>query len=233
MWHCHPTNGSKVNRTEQEEHLWAVERCWQQSTQLERSGFLTAGTPLPLWLNLRNEGQLQCGGKKGKMHFGLLQDGQDRAPPDLTKGGKRRVSGVKSISDGVVALSLFTLPPWRTACCQICFIFKDCHWDNNDHTWFYYLNNTLRIIGLDLQSSFWERKEMCWRTEGKKAFSLVHVVQSTKHQLPAISSQLGTNVLVWLVKLILLAGFLINDTQTKNGEKLCEHILIRSKKKYH
>lgn len=37
-------------------------------------------------------------------------------------------------------------------------------------------------------------------------------------------------VLVWLVKLILLAGLQINDTQTKTKEKLCEYILVRSKK---
>ena len=41
---------------------------------------------------------------------------QNEAPPYLVKEGKKRVSGIRRISEGVVALSIFMLPPGRTAC---------------------------------------------------------------------------------------------------------------------
>lgn len=245
MWHCHPTNGSKVNRTEEEKHeLWrdadnkAFSRnclAFQCRDSFSPSLVLTSGT----------NDSCNVGGRKEKNAFWLIAGwaGQgttfcacdhNKAPPNSTKGGEKRVPAEGGFMTELSPyLSSHSLHEEQPVYCQILFIFfKGCHWDNNNHTWFYYLNNTLRITGLDLQSSFWERNVLEDRG-GKKANPLVHVVWSTKHQLPTVLSQPGTNVLVWLVKLILLAGFLINDTQTKNGEKLCEHILIRSKKKYH
>lgn len=177
---------------------------------LKYVAFSLQGLLLSLFgFNLRNKWQLQCGRKKGKKpslcYCRVGRTGRHvlclRSLHSSTCLGQGMEEESEWHKGGFPVelkphLSSPSLHEEQPVYYQILFIlFKDCHWDNNDYTWFHYRVTT----ELDLQSSFWERKEMLEDRAGRKANPLIHVTRFTKHQLPTVLSQLGKNILVQLV----------------------------------